>query len=193
MSTHERHPSVVAVIGSPRPAGNTVALAGAALDELAERGARCSRVMLGELSIAPCRAHDACGEFAACPLGDAAAGALASAFAADGLILASPVYYENVSAQMKAFMDRSVFQFSHGVWLSAKVVGLLAVTAETGLDDALDAMARYVALSSDREIPVVRFGGHADAAGDAASDEALLAGARAMAGEMAERLGLSRV
>ena len=77
-------------------------------------------------------------------------------YAADGLLLACPVYYENVTAQMKAFMDRNVFRYAHDEWLPARAVGLLAVTAETGLDDALDAMRRYVALSTVSEVPTVR-------------------------------------
>ena len=75
-------------------------------------------------------------------------------YAADCLILASPVYYENVSAQMKAFIDRNVFRYAHDEWLPARVVGLIAVTAETGLDDTLAALRRYVALSTDHEVPV---------------------------------------
>ena len=54
-------------------------------------------------------------------------------YAADCLVLGTPVYYENVSAQMKAFIDRNVFRYAHDQWLRAKAVGLVAVTAETGL------------------------------------------------------------
>ena len=57
---------------------------------------------------------------------------LAAVYAADGLLLATPVYYEDVSAQMKAFIDRNVYQYHHDVFLTPKVVGLLVVTAETG-------------------------------------------------------------
>jgi multimeric flavodoxin WrbA len=193
VTTTDPHPSVVAVVGSPRGDGNSVALVDAALGELTARGACCSRILLGEQRIAPCLGHDSCADHEACPLGDDAAAVLERVYSAAGLILATPVYYENVSAQMKALMDRSVFRFSHGLWLRAEVVGLMAVTAETGLDDALDAMARYVALSSDREIPTLRFGAVADVAGRAAADEGLLAGARRLAGEMAARLGLTPV
>ncbi len=185
-------PSVVAVVGSPRRGGNTAALVAAALEELEARGAVCETFVLSRLGIAPCLAHDACGDLVACPLGDAAAAVLDRVYAADCLILGTPVYYENVSAQMKAFMDRNVFRYAHGEWLRAKAVGLVAVTAETGLEDTLAALRRYVALSSDREIPVFTCAGYADEAGAAASDEELLTEARRLGADLAAALGLSR-
>jgi multimeric flavodoxin WrbA len=112
-------------------------------------------------------------------------------YAADCLILGTPVYYENVSAQMKAFIDRSYFPYMHGRWLQAKAIGLVVVTAETGLEETLAALRRYVALSSDHDIPVSACAGYADEAGAAAADAALLAEARRLAVDLAAALGLS--
>jgi multimeric flavodoxin WrbA len=182
-------PTVVAILGSPRR-GNTATLVAAALGELETRGAACETVFLAERRIAPCLGHDDCGERAACPLGDDAGEVLEQAYSADCLILASPVYYENVSAQMKAFIDRNVFRYARDEWLVAKAVGLIAVTAETGLEDTLAALRRYVGLSTDGEVPVFTCGGYADTAGAAAADEALLADARRLGDELAGALGL---
>ena len=115
---------------------------GAALRE----GAMTIRCLGRDYRVAPCLGHDTCGDLEACPQGDDTEAVLAPVYAADGLLLATPVYYENVSAQMKAFIDRNVFQYNHDVFLTPKVVGLLAVTAETGLDDTLSALRRFVAL-----------------------------------------------
>jgi len=130
-------PLVVAVVGSPRPHGNTSLLVDETLDQLTRQGIRTEKIMLGERRVASCLGHDDCAERRACPLGDDAVDILDAVFAADGLVLATPVYYENVSAQMKAFMDRNVFRYAHDEWLRAKAVGLVAVTAETGPDEAL--------------------------------------------------------
>jgi len=181
-------PLVVAVVGSPRPLGNTALLVDVVLAELARRRIRVEKVMLGERRVAGCLGHDDCAERSACPLGDEAAGILDLVYAADGLILATPVYYENVSAQMKAFIDRNVFRYAHDEWLQAKVVGLVAVTAETGLDETLAALRRYVALSTDCEVPIFSVSGYADTAGSAAENQKLLAGARRLATEMAGAL-----
>jgi multimeric flavodoxin WrbA len=183
-------PTVVAVVASPRR-GNTATLVGAAVAELEARGAACETIALSELSIAPCLAHDGCGDFAACLLRDDAAAVLDRVYSADCLILGSPVYYENVSAQMKTLIDRNFFRYAHGQWLRARAIGLVAVTAETGLHETLDALRRYVGLSTDHDVPVFTCGGYADEAGAAAVDAALLGEARRLGAELAAALGLS--
>jgi multimeric flavodoxin WrbA len=184
-------PVVVAVVGSPRRGSNTAALVAAALGELEAAGAACETIALRDVTIAPCLAHDACADYDACPLGDDAAGVLERVYAADCLVLGTPVYYENVSAQMKALIDRSLFCYSHDQWLRAAAVGLVAVTAETGLQDALEALRRYVDLSSEGKIRTYTCGGYAADADDAAGDAALLSQARAMGRALAEDLGLT--
>jgi len=191
--TQPVRPVVVAVVGSPRRRSNTAALVAAALEELEAAGAACETISLRDLTIAPCLAHSTCGDLAACVLKDDAEAVLARMYVADCLVLGTPVYYENVSAQLKALMDRNLNRFYREERLRAKAVGLIAVTGETGLQDALDAMRRYVALSSVGEMPVHTCGGCASDEGEAAGDEALLAGARAMGRALAGDLGLTPV
>jgi len=190
VSGREEQPHVAAVIGTPRRHGNTVALVDAALEELARCGCRCSRIMLAELHIGACLAHESCGELTECALDDDMAHVLEKVYAADGLILASPVYYENVSSQMKAFMDRNATRYYHKEWLTPKIVGLIAVATESGLDDTLAAMRRFIALSSPLEVPTLSLGGFADKPGDAAADTRLMAAARELGLAMGQRLGL---
>ena len=185
-------PSVVAVVGSPRLRGNTAALVDVTLAELAARGAACETFVLSRLAVAPCLAHDTCADLATCAIGDDATTVLGRMYAADCLVLGTPVYYENVSAQMKALIDRSYFPYVHGRWLRAKAVGLVVVTAETGLQETVDALRRYVALSSDEDVPVFTCAGYADEAGAAAADDELVAEARRLGAELAGMLGLSR-
>ena len=99
MSDREQQPHVVAVIGSPRRHGNTVALVDAALEELERCDGRCTRMTSADLRIDACDGHENCGELAERPLDDDTAGVLDKVYAADWLILASPVYYENVRAR----------------------------------------------------------------------------------------------
>lgn len=185
MGENKERPLVVAVVGSPRAKGNTSILVDAALAELERRGAAVSKLMLRDYDIAPCLGHDTCGELERCPQGDDAERVLATVYAAEGLLLATPVYYENVSAQMKAFIDRNVFRYAHDLFLTPKVVGLMVVTAETGLDDTLAALRRYVALSTEVDVPIFSMGGFADTAGAAAGDAELLEAARRLAADMA--------
>lgn len=191
MPTHKEQPHVVAVVGSPRRHGNTVALVEAALGELGRCGCRCTKIMLAELHIDACDGHENCGEMAECPLNDDTTDILEKVYGADAIILASPVYYENVSSQMKTFIDRNAIRYFHDQWLHPQVVGLIAVALESGLDDTLAAMRRFVALSNPQEVPTLSLGGSADKPGDAAADAKLMAEARELGRAMAERLGLS--
>lgn len=183
------HPCVVAVVASPRRDGNTIALVDAALERLTALGCRCTTIDVCGLRIAPCDAHDDCAERETCVHGDDdAAAAIDAVYAAEGLILASPVYYENVSAQMKLFIDRCYFPYMHDRRLPASVVGLITVAAETGLEDTLAALRRFVALSTDRDVPTFGVSGLADERGAAAADPELRAAARHLADEMAKYL-----
>ena len=183
------HPRVVAVVASPRRDGNTRALVEAALERLTALGCRCETIDLCALRIAPCDAHDDCADRDECVhAADDADDAIEAVYEAEGLLLASPVYYENVSAQMKLFMDRCYFPYMHERRLAAGVVGLIAAAAETGLDDTLAALRRYVALSSDRDVPTFTMGALADGRGEAAADPELRAAARHLADDMARYL-----
>ncbi len=185
----ESHPRVVAVVGSPRRDGNTAALVAAALERLTALGCRCETIDVCGLRIAPCDAHDDCAERETCVHhADDAAAAIDAVYGAEGLLLASPVYYENVSAQMKLFMDRCYFPYMHDRRLPARVAGLIAVAAETGLEDTLAALRRYVALSAGHDVPTFSVGGLADERGAAAADPELRAAARHLADDMARYL-----
>jgi multimeric flavodoxin WrbA len=189
MTAPDSSPKVVAVIGSPRRRGNTATLVDAALEQLERGGCACTRIVLAERRIEFCSGHVYCGE-RACPHDDDMPGVLEQVYAADGLLLATPIYYENVSGQMKTFMDRNATRYYQEEWLTPKVVGLIAVAAESSADDTLAAMRRFVALSSPEELPVVALGGCADKPGEAAQDAELMARARELGRAMAEQLGL---
>jgi multimeric flavodoxin WrbA len=188
LADHPGRPSVVAVVGSPRVAGNTSYLVDVALDELVRAGLAVEKIMLSEYRVLPCEGHDDCEDLPVCPLDDDAGAILERMYAADGLILATPVYYEDVSGQMKVFIDRNCFNNYHEVWLQARSVGLIAVAESTGVDEAVDSLRRFVALSSDKKVKPLSVTGLAYRAGDAAGNGPLIAAVRDMARAMAAAL-----
>ncbi len=183
-------PLAVALAGSPRRRANSTILAEHVLEELAP-ACEYRLLRLAEHDLLPCLAHDRCGAFAACPRPDDMSAILDVVYAADVLVLATPVYYENVSAQLKLFMDRNMFAYTHDRWLRAKHVGLIAVTAETGLDDALGAMRRYLRLSTTAMPEVTTLGVLADGAAEVLDDAAALEQAREMGRQLAAAAGLT--
>ena len=187
MTAPDSRPKVVAVIGSPRRRGNTATLVDAALEELERGGCDCARIVLADKRIEFCSGHVNCGE-RACPHDDDMAGILEQVYA-DGLLLATPIYYENVSGQMKTFMDRNATRYYGDEHLTPKAVGLIAVAGESDAEDTLAAMRRFLALSNPEELPVVALGGCADKPGEVAQDAELMAKARELGREMATQIG----
>jgi multimeric flavodoxin WrbA len=96
----------VAVVASPRD-GNTTAAVGDLLGGLEQGGAATSAIDVTQLRVEPIGDCTACIEAGHCPLdGDDFAAAMEEVYAADLLVLASPLYWYGVSAQLKAFLDR---------------------------------------------------------------------------------------
>jgi multimeric flavodoxin WrbA len=125
--------SVTAFIGSARKHGVTYRATRQFLDDLESLGdVRSEVVFLSEHDIGLCRGCKACfirGE-QFCPLHDDRNALLEKMTSSDGVVLASPVYSFQVSAHLKAFLDRLGFAFHrprfHGkTYTSIVVEGLL--------------------------------------------------------------------
>ena len=101
---------IVAVNGSARRGGNTHALLEAALAPLREAGHECEVVELGGREIRGCTACGVCGQKkdGQCHgRKDFGNELLPKLFAADALLLGSPTYFADVTAEMKALIDRA--------------------------------------------------------------------------------------
>ncbi|MEI7730299.1 MAG: flavodoxin family protein [Verrucomicrobiota bacterium] len=101
---------VIAFNGSPRPDGNTFHLLQHVFQELHKEGIETELINLGTVPIRGCRACYHCFETrdAQCSMKhDIVNESIAKMLAADGVILASPTYFANVTAEMKAFIDRA--------------------------------------------------------------------------------------
>ena len=57
---------------------------------------------------------------------------------ADGIILASPVYFANVSTEMKAYIDRAGWQIIFRNLIANKVGASIVTAQESGATSALD-------------------------------------------------------
>lgn len=97
---------VLGVVGSPRKQGNTAALVERVLEGARSVGAETEAVYLGEMDINPCLACDDCKKTGQCTQMDDMQGVYQAIGRARGLVLASPVYFDHISAQTKIFIDR---------------------------------------------------------------------------------------
>lgn len=71
-----------------------------------DAGAEVDLIDLADLQVTPCTACESCSLDGTCVFADDLPAAYDRMRDADGLVLASPVYVDNVSGQMKVFIDR---------------------------------------------------------------------------------------
>ena len=178
-------PRVVALVGSPRRTGNTVFAVGVATQELERRGVRCETILICDLPIS-LSASEA-GQQMRTSAEEQLEAVLDRVWAADGVILATPIHFSNVSAQMKAFMDATNDRYMTEHWLTPKTVGLMTIGAHV-FTATMEAMRRYVDLIAPSHPPVFVATGHADAIGEAQQSQEIRKSALIMAGSMADVL-----
>ncbi len=98
---------VVGINGSARKDGNTALVIGKIFEELSKAGVDTELIQLADYDMHPCRGCFACKGRGNCVFGnDGFCDVFRRMVAADGIILGSPVYSADVSAKMKAFLER---------------------------------------------------------------------------------------
>ncbi|MEW6263632.1 MAG: flavodoxin family protein [Thermodesulfobacteriota bacterium] len=99
---------VLILLGSPRKKGNSAALAEAIGRGAKSAGAKVETVYLNGLKIGPCQACYACRKKGAksCAIDDDMQALYPKLIEARAWVIASPVYWFNMSAQTKLFIDR---------------------------------------------------------------------------------------
>lgn len=99
--------NILALTGSPRKGGNTETLVKAIIEGAENKGANVNYYDLSQLSISGCRACMYCkSNDGNCAVKDDMIVILDHMLNADALILGSPIYMWQMSAQTKLFVDR---------------------------------------------------------------------------------------
>ena len=98
---------VLGISGSVRKNGNTALIIGQIFESLSTKGIETELIQLADYEIQPCRGCFACKGRGNCVFkNDGFAEIFSHMTEADGIILGSPVYSADVSAKMKAFLER---------------------------------------------------------------------------------------
>ncbi len=139
---------VVGIVGSPRKNGNTEMLTAHTLRAIAEEGLATELIRLAGLDIRPCNACMVCQEEERCSIEDDLFPIYLKMKGADGIILASPVYYGSVTALIKGLMERAGYLARHnGEPFSRKVGGPLVVARRAGHNFALAQLTFWFQIS----------------------------------------------
>ena len=89
---------IVAIYGSPRRRGNTATLLKHAVQGAVDAGAQVNEIILRDLKMSPCLEIYACKKEGKCAIKDDFHNVVDQILSADGLILASPIFFYTVSA-----------------------------------------------------------------------------------------------
>ena len=124
---------VLILAASPRRNGNSTILALKAAEGVEAEGGEADVVRIGNLKIAPCNACDSCivKPEAGCVIKDDMQPLYRKIKDAHGIIFATPVYWFNMSAQMKLLIDRAYAMQGKGFWaFTGKDVGVILTYAD---------------------------------------------------------------
>ncbi len=171
---------VVITLGSPREKGNSTLLAHRAADGVREAGGEPVFFALHGMDIRPCRGCDACRRKKnyRCVHPDDMASIYEALSEAEGLLIASPVYWFTMSAQTKLFMDRLyAFIGPSGHGLAGKRIGIALTYGDTDpfSSGAVNALRTFQDAFRYVEAPIVGMVyGSADAAGEIAAHTDLM-------------------
>ena len=174
---------VLLLNGSPRANGNT-ALALREMEKVfAQNGVQTETVLLGNQAIRGCTACGACAELGRCVFDDAVNELAPKLEAADGLVVASPVYYASANATLIACLDRLFYStpFDKTMKVGASVV----CARRSGCSATFDELNKYFTISG---MPIASSqywnSVHGRAAGEAAMDAEGLQTMRTLARNM---------
>lgn len=141
---------VLMINGSPRPNGNT-ALALRELEAVfSEAGIESETLRIGSEGIRGCIACNSCAKTGKCVFEDAVNVAAEKFREADGLVVASPVYYASPNGTVESFLDR-LFYSTH-FDKTMKVGAAIAVARRAGTTATMDALNKYFSISN---MPIV--------------------------------------
>jgi multimeric flavodoxin WrbA len=142
---------VVAFNGSARKDGNTAILVKRVLKELENEGIATEMVQLAGEKIRGCTACRGCiaNKDKRCTIDDDIVNyCIAKMIEADGIILASPTYFADISAEMKALIDRAGFVArANGEIFRRKVGAAVVAVRRAGAIHAFDSINHFFFIS----------------------------------------------
>ena len=93
-------------MGSPRLKGNTDLLLEEALKGAQSRQAEVEKIVVDKMKITPCKEYYGCLKDGNCVMRDDMDVIIPKLIGTDGIIVASPMFFYGVTAQLKALIDR---------------------------------------------------------------------------------------
>lgn len=158
--------NVLIISTSPRKGGNSETLADAFAKGAADAGNQVEKVSLYDKTINFCKGCLACNQTNRCVIHDDADAIAQKMMKADVLVFATPVYYYEMSGQMKTMLDRANPLFTSDY--AFRDIYLLATAAEaeeSAMDGAIHGLQGWIACFPKSRLAGTVFGGGVDRVG----------------------------
>lgn len=159
--------NVLIISTSPRKGGNSEALADAFAKGAADAGNQVEKISLYDKTIGFCKGCLACNRTNRCVIHDDADAIAQKMMKVDALVFATPVYYYEMSGQMKTMLDRANPLYTSDY--AFRDVYLLATAAEpeeTAMDGAIHGLQGWISCFPKSRLAGTVFGGGVGAVGE---------------------------
>lgn len=151
---------VLILSGSPRKGGNSDILCDEFMRGAQEAGHIVEKIFIRDQKIGYCNACYACRESGVCVLKDGMQYVLDRMAWADVIVMASPVYFYSIDAQMKAVIDRTLAQWTKLPDKEFYYIMTAADSEDEAFDTSLACFRGFaVCLKGAKEMGVIRGGG----------------------------------
>lgn len=136
---------VLILNGSPRKDGNTAIAVREMETVFAENGVEVETIQVGQMAIRSCIACGSCYQTGKCVFDDVVNEVAAKLETADGLVVASPVYYASANPTLVALLDRLFYssRFDKTMKVGASVV----CARRGGCSAAFDELNKFFTIS----------------------------------------------
>ena len=137
--------NVLMINGSPRGSGNTAIALREMKNVFAQEGIEVTELNVGAKAVRGCIACNKCAELGKCVFDDAVNEAAPLLAKADGVVVASPVYYASANGNLISFLDRLFYSTSFDKTM--KVGASVACARRGGCSATFDELNKYFTIS----------------------------------------------
>lgn len=137
--------NVLMINGSPRGSGNTAIALREMKNVFAQEGIEVTELNVGAKAVRGCIACNKCKELGKCVFDDAVNEAAPLLAKADGVVVASPVYYASANGNLISFLDRLFY--SCRCDLTMKVGASVVCARRGGCSATFDELNKYFTIS----------------------------------------------
>ena len=137
---------VLILNGSPRVNGNTSIAVKEMENVFIKEGVEVESIQVGNMDIRGCIACGSCGSTGKCVFDDIVNEVAPKLEAADGLVIASPVYYASANATLIALLDRLFYSTNFDK--SMKVGASVVCARRGGCSATFDELNKYFTISN---------------------------------------------